>query len=240
MKTAQRILIQLDALLDTRVGTAYRLGSTELDWKGYFERTHSKVWEFFGLPKEEFEEAYLRRNLETLEFSRATELFKQLPFVLRNKFVAAASAPLFDRPELVINYWPYNLSPIASAHIQRAIFDVFPENFRVRVSMVYKSTELLTARYLKDNYTDYILYDLTEWLEYNNRTFDDVLIPEVTITYPGTLNHEDITKFAPMGEHDDPFTNIQMLLSPVVGLNAISPNLLSLDSCLLLRDDPDE
>lgn len=240
MKKTQRVLFQLDALLDTRVGTAYRLGATEIDWQGYLERTHSKVWEFFGLEQEVFEEAYRRRNIETLEISRATELFKQIPYVLRNKLVAAVSAPLYERPEIVINYWPYNLSPEAAAHIKQAVFDSLPDDNRMRVSMVYRSIEKITAKYLKDNFCDYVLYDLTEWLEYNNKGFEETPIPEVSIVYPSTLNHEDISKFTPLSDHDDPFANIRLLLSPVVELRDVAPNLLSLDPCLLFRDDQSE
>lgn len=239
-KKSQRVLFQLDALLDTRVGTAYRLCATEIDWKGYIERTHSKVWEFFGLDQEEYEEAYRRRNLETLEISRATEMFKQIPYIMRNKMIAADSAPLYERPEIVINYWPYNLSAEAAAHIKQAVFDSLPADNRMRVTMIYRSIEKITAKYLKENFCDYVLYDLTEWLEYNNKTFEETPIPEVSIVYPATLNHEDINKFSPMSDHDDPFANIRLLLSPVVELRDVAPNLLSLDPCLLLRDAPDE
>jgi len=234
------VLFQLDALLDTRIGTAYKLGATEIDWQGYFERTHSRVWEFFGLEQEVYEEAYRRRNIETLEISRATEMFKQIPYILRNKLVAAVSAPLYERPEIVINYWPYNLSPEASAAIKQAVFDSLPEDNRMRVSMVYRSIEKITAQYLKENFCDYVLYDLTEWLEYNNKGFEETPIPEVSIVYPGTLNHEDTSKFSPISDHDDPFANIRLLLSPVIELRDVAPTLLSLDPCLLLPDAPDE
>lgn len=240
MKKTQRVLFQLDALLDTRVGTAYRLGATEIDWQGYLERTHSKVWEFFGLEQEAFEEAYRRRNIETLEISRATEMFKQIPYIMRNKLVAAVSAPLYDRPEIVVNYWPYNLSAEAAAAIKQVVFESLPADNRMRVSMVYRSIEKVTAKYLKDNFCDYVLYDLTEWLEYNNKGFEETPIPEVSIVYPGTLNHEDINKFTPLSDHDDPFANIRLLLSPVVELRDVAPNLLSLDPCLLFQDDQPE
>lgn len=240
MKKTQRVLFQLDALLDTRVGTAYRLGATDIDWGGYIERTHSKVWEFFGLEQDVFEEAYRRRNIETLELSMATEMFKQIPYIMRNKLVAAVSTPLHDRPEIVINYWPYNLSAEAAAAIKQAVFDSLPDKGRMRVTMVYRSIEKVTVKYLKDNFCDYILYDLTEWLEYNNKGFEETPIPEVSIVYPGTLNHEDINKFTPLSEHDDPFANIRLLLSPVVELRDVAPNLLSLDPCLLLRADQAE
>lgn len=240
MKKSQKVLFQLDALLDTRIGTAYKLGATEIDWEGYFNRTHSKVWEFFGLGEEEFVEAYARRNVETLEISRATEMFKHIPYIMRNKLVSAASTPLHDRPEIVINYWPYNLSPTAASMIKQAVFDSLPEENRMRVSMIYQSTDKLTARYLKDNFCDYILYDLTEWLEYNNKTFEETPIPEVSIVYPATLNFEAIDKFTPLNEHDDPFASLRMILSLVVELRDVPPTLLSLDPCLLLRRDPDE
>lgn len=235
---SQRVLIQLDALLDTRVGTAYRMGAKDIDWLGYYERTHSKVWEFFGLDEEAYKDTYLKRNLETLELSMATELFKQLGYVMRNKLVLAVGSPLHERPEIVINYWPYNLSSATVELFKQAVVETLSDVSRMRVNAVYVAPERLTPKYLKENYTDLILYDLTEWLELAGQHFAECPIPEISVCYPATLNVEDVTKYSPQTEDDDPFANMALLTSMVIKLEAISPRLLSVDPALLWRDDP--
>lgn len=235
---SQRVLIQLDALLDTRVGTAYRMGAKDIDWVSYFDRTHSKVWEFFGLEEEAFKQTYLKRNLETLELSMATELYRQLSYVMRNKLVLATGSPLHERPEIVINYWPYNLSSATVELFKQAVVETLSDIARMRVNAVYVAPERLTPKYLKDNYTDYVLYDLSEWLELAGPHFADCPIPDVAVCYPATLNVEDVTKYAPQTPDDDPFANIALMTSLVIKLEAISPRLLSVDPALLWRDDP--
>ena len=237
---SQRVLIQLDALLDTRVGTAYRMGAKDIDWLSYFERTHSKVWEFFGLEEEAFKDMYLRRNLETLELSMGTELYRQLAFVMRNKLVLAAGSPLHERPEIVINYWPYNLSSATVEIFKQAVADTLTDISRMRVSAVYLAPERITPKYLKEGYTDMIVYDLSEWLELAGQHFEECPIPEITVCYPATLNTEDISKYAPQSADDDPFAHIALLTSLVINLEAINPRLLSVDPALLWRDDPQQ
>lgn len=235
---SQRVLIQIDALLDTRVGTAYRMGAKNIDWVGYFERTHSKVWEFFGLEEEAYKDTYLKRNLETLELSMATELYRQLSYVMRNKLVLAAGSPLHERPEIIINYWPYNLASNTVELFKQMVVETLSDLAKMRVNAVYMAPERLTPKYLKDNYTDLVLYDLAEWMELAGQHFADCPIPDVSVCYPATLNVEDISKYAPQTPDDDPFAHMALLASLVVKLEAVSPRLLSVDPALLWRDAP--
>lgn len=237
-RKSQRVLIQLDALLDTRVGTAYRMGATDIDWLGYFDRTHSKVWEFFGLEEEAFKDTYLKRNLETLELSMATELYRQLSFVMRNKLVLAAGSPLHERPEIVINYWPYNLPSATVELFKQMVVETLSDVAKMRVNAVYMAPERITPKFLKEGFSDMILYDLSEWLELAGQHFAECPIPDIAVCYPATLNVEDVSKYAPQSSDDDPFANIALMTSLVVNLEAINPRLLSVDPALLWRDAP--
>lgn len=240
MVNQQLVMVMLDALLDTRVAIAIQAGAEEINWEGYYSRIHSKVWEYFGMKESDFKRAYAARNADTLDYARATNLAFNLNYILGNKAVAAMGNPLLSNPEVLINTFPYRLSDAACKNIADALDALRDPELQYTIKCVYNPVRKLTPAYLKQHSMDLILYDLTEWFEYHNSGFNDVKMPDITIAYPATLNHEDISKFHMDEAGEDPFQTIRTMLSPVVNLRGVNPDLLSLNPALLSQSDPHE
>ena len=238
--TPQAVLIDLDVLLDTRLAVAEQLGAEEIDWDGYFARTHSKVWEFFGLAEDDFTKAYAARDINTLDFceNKATIMCRQLEYILRNKLLLAASSPLHDSPILCINVWPYQLNTEQCNAIAGTVREFFNPAINVTVTTVYSPKSSLRPKDLKGSYTEYILYDLAEWLAEAGMGLSETPIPDITIVYPATLNTEDISKYKADSKGTTPFDSIRMMTKLAVDLIAVEPSLYSVDPSLLWPADP--
>lgn len=239
MKTPQKICVMLDALLDTRIGTAIKLGARDIDWEAYSERTNSMVWDFFKIDKEVYQRAYARRDTDTLKNSIATVLATQLEAIATNKIIAGKSNPLLEDPELLINTWPIKLNRHVVDAIVESVTSLFTEDTSLKVSAIHKHPRELSPQWLKDNCCDLIVYDLVEWFSYNNTKLEECPIPELQLIHPATLNAEDVTKYAYVEGHD-PFADLAAHIAPVIKLVSVDPKLLSLDLGLLLRRDQHE
>ena len=235
----QVVLIDLDVLLDTRLAVAEQLGATDIDWDGYLTRTHSKVWEFFGIPEKDYLKAYANRNTSTLDYcsNKATIMCKQLEYIFRNKFLLASSSPMHERPMLCINVWPYQLKEAECAEIANSVLEFFSEKRNIAVTTIYTPKANLKPKDIKGVYCDYILYDLTEWLTHASHDFAETPIPDITIVHPATLNTEDISKYKPSSSSDNPFNSMRMMTKLVVDLVAVEPSLYSVDPSLLWPHD---
>lgn len=238
-KTPQKVVVMLDALIDTRIGTAIKLKADDIDWEGYRDRKHSYVWEFFKVSKEVFQRAYARRDTDTLKNSVATVLTMNIEANMANKIIAGKSNPLLDDPEIVINLWPFKLSRAITREITQSVRDTFTEGSSVTVSTVHMHPRELNPSWLKANNADLIVYDLVEWFNYNNTKLEECPIPELSLVFPATLNAEDVNKYSYVEGHD-PFEDLAAHIAPVIKLVAVDPILMSLDLGLLLQHDRPE
>lgn len=239
MKTPQKVCVMLDALIDTRIGTAIKLGAKDIDWESYIDRTHSMVWDFFKVDKTVYQRAYARRDTDTLKNSIATVLTTQIEAICTPKIIAGKSNPLLESPELIINTWPFKLNRHVSASIVESVEQFFTEDTSLKVSAVHMHPRDVSPTWLKDNSCDLIVYDVIEWFSYNNIKLEECPIPEIQLIHPATLNTEDVTKYT-YEEGHDPFADLAAHIAPVIKMVAVDPKLLSLDLGLLLRHDQSE
>lgn len=166
MAKPNKIYIDLDSLLDTRLGTLAKindsLASDNFDTNYHFRERDS----FKGISREEFKKAYAKRDEETLSLSRITNIFK---FVIPKLII-----PLIDktRPNsyvegliLEINLYPYLLDDETKQEIHRAI-SVWIENL-IPITLVTLSIEERTPEHCRDNYVAVIQYEHADWLNYH-------------------------------------------------------------------------
>lgn len=161
-KKVVRLFSELDAVLDTRLGTLAKLDAKRaydtLESGVYFDRE----WDHFPLFNQaEYEEAYRKRDEVTLAHSIMTNVvvgLHEMCLQLRNQ---AMTTPHHDIVEVVINCWPYVLDDAKRELIGLAMSHHLVAADHVR--LVSLSPEELTPRMVRDDYAGLILYDYDAW-----------------------------------------------------------------------------
>ena len=166
MAKPNKIYIDLDSLLDTRLATLAKQ-SDQLAAVNLTDEYHSRERDkFLGITKAEFQKLYKERDIETLSLSRITNIFK---FVIPKLII-----PFIDRTRpntyvegltLEVNLYPYVLDEETRNEIHKAIC-VWVENL-VPVSLSYLSTEQRTPEHCQANYVAMISYEHSDWLNYH-------------------------------------------------------------------------
>jgi hypothetical protein len=164
------VLIELDCLLDTRLGTVYQMNPDlvlPLLQAGYHNRLHNNL----GLLNPDinqnlFLEKYKKRDINTLMVSRKTYLVKILAeFNLRDK-IADYSYPESLRRFFTVNYYPYKLTPKQVEAYKEVLEDVLDIDPNTSIKMVSIPLEKLNVPYIKTNFQRMIFVNSEPWLTY--------------------------------------------------------------------------
>lgn len=232
MNEKAMILVDLDALLDTRIGAIYNFDEKEalsLLEQGFRERTSDTMDGFDTyITTEQYKKLYEERGIDVLQVSRPT----QLPIILCGetarllRIAVRGGSPLEDYC-VIINTYPYNLSELQVYEFVEAVKELLGEGVPVRaINLTEDSTKLV---YLKmRDITDYITYDIRGWVE---REFKDcekpedfILEPNISVWGPQLLisNNalENVYNELPdLTEADNPFDMLKVIYAPFVNIN---------------------
>ena len=226
------MLIDLDAILDTRTGVLFEINPEEaiqILQKGWTSRTSDELEPFSDIiTTEMFNEAYENRSKFTLATSRPTNVLKRLAPELRKLIISSAKTnSRLDDYCLVINLYPYNLTDAEAKDIQAAIAETLGEHTPVRVTNYLPSSTTLSNLQLRE-FTDYITYDIQGWIEREFggvvKTEDFISVPEIAIWGPSlakkTDAHQTLINTEPgLSEKDDPWEFLKITFGPFVNLN---------------------
>lgn len=180
-----RIMVQLDALLDTRLGTLSRInpeGIEALVLSGYQSR---KVDFFQGYDTQQFNEMYAKRDKETLMLSIETKMF-----LLLGKLVDVLDEQTILRPyhtgvEVVVNTHPYALDEEDKVTIRNTV-DYWTKGM-APIKIVTIPPKDLTPEFCKGNYSALVMYDFVEWLTMHIAAFEHTRMVDVTLYVPAIL-----------------------------------------------------
>lgn len=161
-KKVVRLFTELDAVLDTRLGTLAKIDSKRayetLENGEYFDRE----WDHFPrFNQAEYEAAYRERDEVTLAHSILTNVvvgLHEMCLQLRNQ---AMTTPHHDMVEVVINCWPYKLTEEKQHRIGLAMAHHLKSADSVKVVSL-KPAEL-TPQMVRDDYAGMVLYDYDIW-----------------------------------------------------------------------------
>lgn len=235
----QKILIELDALLDTRIATVSRLNpeaALELLSSEYRERPCDDLGRLTKLiTTEQYEEAYRKRDRETLIHARPT----LMPFVL-NEIVSRLEQDMFttgaraESTEIEVNIYPYELNEQEREAIATAVMARAGLVTPVR-TVSYPPFHLSPRTINTDEYSALIIYNLQEWVDGALRVALDFrdCCPTVTLMAPALLNRlaeklEPADLVDKDGQLIDPFRLHSQLLAPIIGLDFMPVEFFSL------------
>jgi len=230
-----RVLVSLDALLDTRIATISQIDSEAavklVDNPAYYERRTDDFTELCGIGREQFKDAYARRNKATLQKSLITHIPFMLDELICRLEEQEDGTPYQEGLGLDVNIWPYvelsesERNMLINAVMARAGRQTIP-------NIVCIPPEQLTPSMVKTTYSGLILYDFRDWFQHHMQMFQAVPCPRTTVLTPA-LFHDRIPEpeeYLEEGMRKDvsPFELMRFALLECFGAEFLKPTFFSL------------
>lgn len=182
-KKALGVYIDLDSLLDTRLGTIAKydkdIAISNLDNNDYYTRTTE---DFIGIDKSIFDELYKNRDIDTLKESTITNIV----FIIREFTLGliklVADHPIYDRIKVYVNTYPYILNNDENNDLIEIIrgytFDTCD------VSVIHKSFKELDCMWVYLNVQHMFIYHYNDWLNERGKELSHRGLPELSVYCP--------------------------------------------------------
>lgn len=211
------LLIDLDSLFDSRMGTLFTLDPA------YFTSTsktyHQRACDaYVGLETEEFFSHYARRNKTVLKNSLMTPMVHLIRDFIKLTLMKILDSPHVLSPKLTVNTYPYVLTPDEQTLLLKSLIAMTDD--QAGIELIHRSLEEITPVYLKSEIALMTLYRYTDWLDYHAEKghFDKHTCPEVTLLGPKIYFK---TPEPPTGGQMCPFDAMQLLAGPLIGLRLV-------------------
>lgn len=217
----QSIYVELDALLDTRLGTLHRMDPALVEQAldaGYKDRTSDR-WVDLGLNVDQarYDDLYRRRDVTTLKQSRPTDLAPIITEMTSALGKASIEDPRIEEITLDVNVWPYRLN----AEVKDAIADAVREwvSIDCKVAVVDYDHGSLTPTFIDRRYVALILYDFDGWFQAQHDALLEKRLPTVSVIAPalyanGKPDEEVVINGSPV----DPFSATELALVEYLSL----------------------
>ena len=117
-----RIYVDLDALLDTRLGTIAKINrevAAELATSDDYR--NRVIDQFTGIDTDAFKREYAARDEETLSLSMMSEAVAFIGSLIKDLFLQSKATPFYDAVTLTINTSPYVLDDDIKTEIGAAV-----------------------------------------------------------------------------------------------------------------------
>lgn len=186
----QVLHVELDCLLDTRLGTVTRYWPERIPAlmeAGYRKRQSDDLSLLVpDFPQAEFKVNYAKRDVETLKFSRPTPsvvLLKGITDTLQGQSI---TSPHVDSITVEVNIYPYTLSEKERDVLVDMV--MLYSSLITMVNIVSYTVQQLTPSVLREAYSGLIIYDLEAWLQNHLEPLQRCPCPTVTIMTPVRYN----------------------------------------------------
>ena len=216
--TESSLMIELDCLLDTRIGVIASMGGDELKTIIATDY-HNRAMDIFpGIDNDKFQEMYANRDKTILKNSMITPMGDMLKDFVHKTINLIHTSPFHMKPKIIINLYPYQLN---EDEIVNIIVSVRAKTLGLAdVTAVNLSYEQLTPSYVKNNVSILVLYEYYKWLEAQslNEAFKKVTCPEVALLGPAIFFKIPDKQ---LKQDDNPFKAMEELAAPFISLGLI-------------------
>lgn len=223
------VYVDLDSLLDTRLGTVARLSPEDAVRLQCSPEYYSREENLFeGVDTVAWNTLFKERDTETLSKSMATQMVLELKRIVSDIQADNHLRPLDqgrDKVKITVNTYPYSLTPEERGDIEDVILSHIDELCPVEV--VRLRPEDLTVQRIKDVYSVLIMYDYGEWLESQTQNFRKCQLTDVVLIAP-TLWFKDKISAAEMEEYGLTHANESFLLLENVAKGLIDLQLMDI------------
>ncbi|AAL83048.1 hypothetical protein FDI90_gp225 [Pseudomonas phage PA7] len=202
----RKILIDLDSLLDTRLGTIRLLNkdaANKLVTNGqvYWHREMDDWTKLTDglVTNEQFVEAYSKRGGENTADTINSSIFTGIiPFIIQ--LIAQSDLNRLDgivnanfETCLEVNIWPYELTPDAQDELLYCLHKYIGDH--IQITLINTQLTDLTCSRLNSIYSMAIMYNFGEWCKTHVLELGQVLMPDFTIIGP-KLFEKDVSELA--------------------------------------------
>jgi hypothetical protein len=245
---AQGVLIDLDALLDTRLGAlslSTGMDVAEILKCGYHDRTSDDMSVLDKrLDTVAFKKLYDHRNNTVMQNSMMTNLLDFLHTFFKD--IRHESLYAADIPEIIVtlNIYPYTLDDDARHMLVNAVSNHIGI---YKVNVVSLPLVSLIPDYIKANYRTVFMYHFREWYLLHYKQLKDKKIPQVGFYVP-KLNADVATQeahkkdieqdksLASMPRDLEPFNTLTLLLIEYLSIQYLEVGYFSIFSPKTHRD----
>lgn len=228
---ADNIYLDLDTILDTRMGTLSKMNSdypVSVLNSGNYHRRLSDEFEVTSL--EEFREAYAQRDLDTLKRSVLTNVVFFLRRLIKDSLVSAVINQHVEKLCFTVNVYPYDFTDpdLVDMLVGCIMFHTYASS---TVQIVSISNEELTPEHCEKNYQIMLRYHWVDWVDKHKEYFEQRGIPGVTLVVPelfyeGVPTSDDIESLDL--KKQNPFHMVEAVTAPLFRLKHMPASLFSI------------
>lgn len=225
-KEPTKLMIELDTLLDTRIGTVNRFYPEYVEAllnADYRNRKSDQLEKLVPDIKQHwFNVAYSARDVETLKHSKITPMVVALTNITKELERLAVDTPIGEGVEIDLNIYPYQLSPGEIDMIKLCIAHY--SALTAKIEVISQPMSYFTPSILKAQYGGIVIYNLADWLNLHAEALLSCKIPGVSIFAPRRYavddwepTKEDLS-FMPDGVPQDIFAFAEEGMLEYIGL----------------------
>ena len=225
-KKGYRVLVDLDSILDTRLGTIALLSQEAAKALGPSKEYISRETDIFStldsrIDDVEFRDRYLKRNEDTLKCSVITDIPYQLGISVKNLTHHVDNGLMGGIIEIVVNTYPYRLSEEVRDLLRLAMQQFIPMPGNVTIE--YIDVYALSPSLIKSRYDEWYAYHIDEWLSIHQQSILTSIMKPVLVTLPRLST----TGVIPDSPDVDPFSAKELIFSTYFRLIHISASYYS-------------
>ena len=228
----ETIYIDIDALLDTRLGVINQYNpdlASKVVSSGKYHKRDEDVFE--GLSKEDFAALYKNRNKETLSHSVVTNIVYVLKKLVPAFVQQAINMPYHDGCKICINYYPYTLSDSELEAIRLSLDATLQQV--VPIEFINLNDAFLTPSYCKDSFSMMFRYNYEEWFNAHATDFKTCRLPDVNLYAPAIYFNKKPTEAElkeAVNKSKHPMRALEILASPIISLRLLDAAVFSIIS----------
>lgn len=241
-----RIMVYLDTLFDTRLGT---MGLLNDDYaftalcNVYSERVTDDTATYCPqLNYSTFKKAYAMRNVETLRNSHATTFAMTLGAILRSiETKIICGSPFHQKFELIINEAPYDLTDEERSSIRNSIVSF--TRLKHGISFAKIPVQQLTLEKIKSLGLNTIhLYEYDDWYSsvFDNKalvaTGANIIIPALFLDVKAMQDLMEVKK--DRGDEPDPLAEMSIVHAEWIQIEFTDPAIYTISPHYLIPDKP--
>lgn len=241
-----KIYIELDALVDSRIGTLMRLkpefAIKATASKEFHNRLTDDITDIIGegFDLKQYNDAYYQRDMSTLFYSRATRMVDFIRETIRQQaFKKLLGDPRLGGLQVIVNTFPYPFDENDEAMMRRIIATslALPTHL---ITFDYLPIRDMTLAWIKAlDAAIIVMYNFAEWTKVAKdlpKTVDEAKkmtgSPSTIMMVPGLLaTRHDYQKIMSMDRSDvadkDPFTIAKKAFAPAFALEVLPARLFS-------------
>tara|TARA_Y100001956_G_scaffold79456_1_gene92638 strand:+ start:671 stop:1369 length:699 start_codon:yes stop_codon:yes gene_type:complete len=224
---SRRILVDIDALFDTRVGLVLNKFPEKygkLDYEIYRKRISEVIFSVIGI--DDWDKEWANRDIGALMQAQPTSLLlSELGRVLNAERAAVEMSAPTEVPKITLNVYPYEMSKEQMSEMARQMREVFP-GFSIDIGRWCEKG--LTPTTLRRSWDAWFTYDYYRWVNAQAENLKN-RIPKFIIYRPALLTSDMTEEAAEQIKRDgiNPFTESKKFMAEYVTVESLDASLFS-------------